>query len=294
VQVHGVSLPSDGTQNLEHARDRIDLRFGDLTDYAYALELLGEIRPDYLFHLAAQASVRRSWENPAATLITNITIQLHLLQAIIELGIAPRILVIGSADEYGAVRPDEIPISENTPLRPLNPYAVSKVTQDFMAYQYFLSHDLHIVRLRPFNHFGPRQRPGFVVPDFAKQIATIEAGLQEPVIRVGNLDAHRDFSDVRDIVRGYYLALAKGHAGQVYNLGSSHSYSIQDVLDKLIAMSRVSVRVEKDPSLVRPADIPMVSCDSSRFQRDTGWEPTYDIDQTLGDVLDEWRLRVGA
>ena len=292
VQVCGVSLPTDGTRNLDRVLERITLRFADLGDYDRVLELLDTTRPDLVFHLAAQASVERAWANPAGTLVNNVSVQLNLLQAIVALKLTPRMLVIGSADEYGAVSPADMPMDEDTPLRPLNPYAVSKIAQDYLGLQYHLSHGLHVVRVRPFNHIGPRQGPGFALADWCRQIASIEAGLQEPVMRVGNLDARRDFSDVRDIVRGYYLALMRGQPGQVYNLGSSHSHSMRDILDRLLAQSRVAVRVEVDPALVRPIDIPEVVCDCTRFKRDTGWEPQYDLDQTLRDVLDDWRKRV--
>ena len=292
VEVCGVSLPSDGTHNVKHILSRITLRLADLSDYRGVVELVDALRPDYVFHLAAQASVRRAWANPSETLVNNTTAQLNLLQAIVELGLDSRVLVVGSADEYGAVQPEDLPVDEDTPLRPLNPYAVSKVAQDYMGLQYHLSHGLHVVRVRPFNHIGPRQNTGFVVPDFSKQIAEIEAGLQEPVMRVGNLTAQRDFTDVRDIVRGYYLALTKGEAGQVYNLGSSRAHSIQSFLDRLLALSHVSVRVEPDPNRMRPSDIPAIVCDSGRFAQATGWQPERDIMDTLGDALDYWRQRI--
>lgn len=289
-----MSLPTDGTRNLEQALGRLTLRFADLGDYDRVLELLDALRPDAIYHLAAQASVERAWANPAGTLVNNVTAQLHLLQAVIALGLRPRILVIGSADEYGAVTPQDMPIDEDTPLRPLNPYAVSKVAQDYLGLQYHLSHQLYVVRVRPFNHIGPRQGPGFAVPDFCRQIAAIEAGQQEPVLRVGNLEARRDFSDVRDIVRGYALALSHGRPGQVYNIGAGRSHSIHEMLDRLLALSRVPIRVESDPALARPADIPEVVCDSRRFRQDTGWETHYDLEQTLRDVLDDWRQRTAT
>lgn len=227
-----------------------------------------------------------------STLVNNISIQLHLIQAIIALELDARILVVGSADEYGLVHPAELPITEETPLRPLNPYAVSKITQDYLGYQYHLSHGLHVVRVRPFNHIGPRQGPGFVVPDFARQIALIEAGLQEPVIRVGNLSASRDFSDVRDMVRGYYLALHAGKPGSVYNLGSGEAHSIEEVLQILLELSTAAIQVETDPALMRPSDIPVSVCDSSLFQADTGWKPEHSLRGSLQAVLDYWRTQV--
>jgi len=292
IEVFGICLPGESTRKLLSILDRIELYPVDLHDAADVRRLMGTIHPDLIFHLAAQASVERAWANPAETLATNITIQLNLLQAIIALGIAPRLLIVGSADEYGLVRPDDLPIDEDTPLRPLNPYAVSKVTQDFLGLQYHLSHHLPIVRVRPFNHIGPRQGRGFVVPDFCAQIARIEAGLAEPVLKVGNLSAQRDFTDVRDIVRGYYLALTKGTPGQVYNLGSSRAQSIQGIVDSLLGMSHVTVHVEMDPARMRPSDIPTLVCDSSRLQAETGWKPEYTLQQSLQDALDDWRERI--
>lgn len=292
IEISGACLPNESTRNLTALLKLITLYPVDLNDYRRVVELLAKAQPDYIFHLAAQASVERSWTHPAETLVNNITIQLNLLQAVIELGLKPRLLIIGSADEYGQVRPEDLPIAETAPLRPLNPYAVSKLTQDFLGYQYYLSHGLHIVRVRPFNHVGPRQGTGFVVPDFARQVARIELGLQEPVLRVGSLSAYRDFSDVRDIVRGYYYALYRGKPGEVYNLGSAHAHSIQEILERLLQLSTVQVRVEQDPQRMRPSDTPLFVCDNRRFREDTGWQPEYHLNTTLQDVLDYWRKRV--
>jgi len=292
IEVHGIVRPGHSTRNVDHILGRIALHPADLGEAAQVRELLAAIRPEHVFHLAAQASSRRSWENPRETLVTNITIQLGLLQAIVGEGLSPRVLIVGSADEYGLVGTEDLPIDENTPLRPLSPYAVSKIAQDYLGYQYHLSRGLDVVRVRAFNHIGPRQRPGFVVPDFASKIALIEAGLQEPVLRVGNLAARRDFTDVRDVARAYHLALAKGVAGEVYNIGSSRSYAIGEVLDRLLTMSRTPVRVEVDPSRMRPSDVPVRVCDGRRFRATTGWEPEYSLDRSLRDALDYWRGRV--
>jgi len=294
IDVHGIVRPAHSTRNVDHIRARIALHPIDLGDYPRVRELLTTIRPDYVFHLAAQASTKRSWEDPRETLVTNITIQLSLLQAIVDVNLGPRVLIVGSADEYGLVGEEDLPIDEGTPLKPLSPYAVSKIAQDYLGYQYHLSHGLDIVRVRPFNHIGPRQRLGFVVPDFASRIALIEAGLEEPVLLVGNLAAHRDFTDVRDIARAYYLALAKGVTGEVYNVGSSRCYAIREVLDRLLEMSRVSVKVKVDPDRMRPSDVPTRVCDPRRFQADTGWEPELDLARSLRDTLDYWRDRVGT
>jgi len=190
------------------------------------------------------------------------------------------------------VRPDELPIAEDTPLRPLNPYAVSKIAQEMLGLQYHLAHGLPVVMVRPFNHIGPRQRLGFVAPDFAHQVAEAEAGLREPVVEVGNLDVSRDFSDVRDIVRGYYLAITQGEPGEVYNLGSERAHSVRELLELLMAASRVKLEVRQDPLRLRPAEVPIMVSDCRKFRQRTGWQATIPFEQSVRDVLDYWRQRV--
>jgi GDP-4-dehydro-6-deoxy-D-mannose reductase len=201
-------------------------------------------------------------------------------------------LVVGSADEYGLVRPEELPIGEDTPLRPYNPYAVSKVVQDMLGYQYFASHSLHVVRVRPFNHIGPRQSAGFVTAAFAKQIAEAEAGRSPPVIKVGNLEAKRDFTDVRDMVAAYYLALSKGEPGEVYNIGFGTARSIREILDILLAESKIELTVQEDPTRLRLSEVPIVACDSRKFRECTGWEARIPLEESLRDILDYWREEV--
>lgn len=271
---------------------RVQLVRGDMMNVAFVVQMLGDVRPDYIFHLAGQASVGASWSDPEATYLTNILGQLHLLEGMLKKNIEARVLVVGTSEEYGAIQPDELPVDEQTPLRPGNPYAVSKVTQDLMGYQYWSAHQMQIVRVRPFNHIGPRQSDAFAVSSFARQIAEIEQGRRSPVVRVGNLESKRDFTDVRDIVRGYKLALDKGEAGQVYNLGSGIARRLSDVLDMMIAMSRVAITVEQDPARMRPSDVPELRCDASRFTAQTGWCPEIPIEQTLRDALDYWRAVV--
>jgi GDP-4-dehydro-6-deoxy-D-mannose reductase len=296
MEIVGVGLPTDRLDNIEHILQRISVRHLDLGVYTDVVALLREARPDHIYHLAAQASVPRAWADPEATLCNNIVAQLNVLRACVELDLKARILVVGSADEYGLI-PEEAMrensgIGEDTPLRPANPYAVSKIAQDYLGLQYHLSHGLHIVRVRPFNHIGPRQGLGFVVPDFCQQIAAIEAGEHEPIIRVGNLEARRDITDVRDMVRGYHLALTRGEAGQVYNIGSGRAHAIRDILDCLLGMSRVAIEVEPDPERMRPSDVPIMVCDNRRFVDDTGWQPTIALETSLRDALDDWRTRV--
>ena len=272
---------------------RIRLHTGDLlTDLGALKEFFVQARPDFVFHLAAQALVPAAWSDPWSTLENNIRGQLNVLLAAVHLGTLPRVLVIGSSEEYGIVPTEALPIRETYPLRPSNPYAVSKVGQDMLGYQYFASHDLPVVRVRPFNHIGPRQSPAFVAAAFAKQIAEVEAGIREPKVVVGNLDARRDLSDVRDIVRGYYLAASQGEPGDVYNLGAERSYPIRDLLERLIALSSVRPGIEFDPQRVRPSDMPDVVADCTKLRSRTGWRAEIPLQRSLQDTLDYWRKRV--
>lgn len=266
----------------------------DLTSREQVGDLLAEIQPAFIFHLAAQSNVQRAFADPEATLINNTVSQLNLLEALRNAAPMCRIMIACSSEQYGLVRPEDIPINESTPFRPNNPYAVSKIAQDALALQYFLSYKQPTIRVRAFNHIGPGQSDAFVTAAFAKQVALIEAGKQEPVISVGNLDAERDFSDVRDMVRAYHLAITHGEPGDVYNIGSGVSHTIQWVLDSLVSMSTVKVEVKQDPARMRPSDIPIMVCDPTKFQTRTGWHTQVPIEQTLRDILDYWRKEVGS
>jgi len=285
-------LRRDNTVNIAHLCHRITLYDGDLTNFPRVCEVIDETKPDLVFHLAAQASVSRSQEDPAGTLINNVLAELNILQAVIKARIDPMILIPGSYEEYGLVRPEELPVKETNPLRPTSPYGVSKVCQDFLGYQYFLSHGLRCIRVRPFNHLGPRQSEAFFVPSVAKQIAEAEAGISQPIIRVGNLEVKRDFTDVRDIVRGYYLALLRGEPGEVYNLGSGKMTSLRSIVDQMLAHSRAPLSIKQDPARLRPQDPPVSLCDYSKFREKTGWEPGIPLEQTLNNVLEYWRHRI--
>ncbi|MBI3825276.1 MAG: GDP-mannose 4,6-dehydratase [Candidatus Rokubacteria bacterium] len=293
-EVFGSSRWRSKTENIDHLRDRIHLIESDLRDLSSVQNLLRTAAPDYIVHLAAQSFVQASWHTPAETLNTNAISQVNLLEAIRERRAgAPRFLVIGSSEEYGLVHEDELPITETNPLRPLSPYAVSKVTQDLMGYQYFKSYGLPIIRTRAFNHEGPRRGDVFVTSNFARQIAEIESGRREPVMLVGNLKARRDYTDVRDMVRGYTLLLEKGEPGEVYNLCSGRAWSIQEVLDFLLNRATVrSIEVREDPSRLRPSDVPVLIGDASRMRKATGWRPEIPFEQTLSDLLEYWRRRV--
>src|SRR5712691_9438779 len=234
AEVFGSSRWRSKTENIEHLRSKITLIESDLRDLSSVRNLLESSSPDYVVHLAAQSFVGASWQTPAETLSTNIISQVNVLEAVRGLKMSPRFLAVGSSEEYGLVFEDELPIKETNPLRPLSPYAVSKVAQDLLAYQYFMSYGTDVVRTRGFNHEGPRRGPVFVASDFAKQIADIEKRAREPVIHVGNLEARRDFTDVRDMVRAYWMALEKGVPGEVYNICSGKAWRIKDVLDLLL------------------------------------------------------------
>jgi GDP-4-dehydro-6-deoxy-D-mannose reductase len=289
VEVFGTYRWRSRRDNIEHAEDRIRLLECDLGDMTALRAALSVARPDAIFHLAAQSFVPTSWTSPAETFHVNVTGQIHLFEAIRSLGMDPVVQIACSSEEYGLVHREETPIREENPLRPLSPYAVSKVAQDLLGYQYFRSYGLRAIRTRGFNHEGPRRGEVFVMSNFAKQIAAIEAGEQEPVMRVGNLDSVRDFTDVRDMVRAYWLAAERGVPGEVYNIASGRGITIREMLDRLLALARVEVAVETDPARLRPSDVEVLLGDSSKFRAATGWEPRIPLEQTLADSLDFWR-----
>lgn len=261
---------------------RVDLRIPSAVD-----DLIAALKPDRLYHLAAQAFVPQSWADPWETLENNIRAQINIIQSCLKHNLTgTRLLVVGSNEEYGRIQPDELPARETSSLRPDSPYGVSKLAQDFLGQAYFLSHKLPIVRVRPFNHIGPRQNSRFVAPNFARQIVAVERGESEPMVRVGNLDAQRDFTDVRDTVRAYEVALEKGQPGEVYNIASGISQPVRAVLDGLLAHSTVAINVEIDPARLRPSDTPMQRGDAAKLKAATGWEPAIPFDQTLKDILE--------
>jgi GDP-4-dehydro-6-deoxy-D-mannose reductase len=283
------------TEHVEPLRDRLTLVASDLRDPVSARALVTAARPDAVVHLAAQSVVEASWQIPAETLTTNTLCQVNLLEALRELRPQARVLVAGSSEEYGLVEPHELPIRETQPLRPLSPYAVSKVAQDLLGYQYFKSYGLAIVRVRPFNTTGPRRGPAFATSSFARQIAEAEAGLRQPVVEAGDLKPTRDFSDVRDIVRGYWLLLERGVPGEVYNLCSGRDWSIEQVLQLLIGQSKLArIDVRTDPARLRPSDVPVLRGSAEKAEQATGWRPRIRFEQTLGDLLEYWRRRVLA
>ena len=292
AEVFGSSRWRSKTENIEHLRSKITLIESDLRDLSSVRNLLESSSPDYVVHLAAQSFVGASWQTPAETLSTNIISQVNVLEAVRGLKMSPRFLAVGSSEEYGLVFEDELPIRETNPLRPLSPYAVSKVAQDMMGYQYFRSYGLPIIRTRAFNHEGPRRGEVFVTSNFAKQVAEIEAGLRDPVLFVGDLKPRRDYSDVRDVVRGYWLLLERGEPGEVYNLCSGRSWAIQQVLDFLLDQSTVKgMDVKTDPTRLRPSDVMWLEGDASKIEKAVGWKVEIPFERTLRDLLGYWRQR---
>jgi GDP-4-dehydro-6-deoxy-D-mannose reductase len=283
LEVWGCDL--SGTRRPYHPASLKTLS-ADLRDPEAARAVIAQARPNWIFHLAGQAFVGDSWADPWPTLEINLRSQVNLFEAVLAAGLEPRILVPGSAEEYGRVGREDLPVRETCPLRPDSPYSVSKVGQDLLGLQYYLSRQLPVVRVRPFNHIGPRQNRRFVAPAFASQIAAIEAGRQPPVLRAGNLEARRDFTDVRDMVRAYVLALERGEPGEVYNLGSGRSHSARELLERLLSMSKAAITVEIDPARLRPSDVPETVCDASKFRARTEWEPRISFEQSLRDLLD--------
>lgn len=288
IKIFGTMRWRSRPENVEHIKNKLHLIECDLTDASSVRKTIERIKPDWIFHLAAQSFVPTSWHAPSDTMTTNAIGQINVFEALRELKKDTKVQIAGSSEEYGMVYSDELPIKETNPLRPLSPYGVSKVAQDLLGYQYFMSYKMPIIRTRAFNHSGPRRGEVFVESNFAKQIASIERGLQEPVIKVGNLEAKRDYTDVRDIVRAYWLVLEKGIPGEVYNISSGKYYQIGEVLEKLLSLSKVKIKVEQDPARLRPSDVPVLLGDNSKFKKATGWKPEIPFDQTLKDILEYW------
>jgi len=291
AEVHGVVLPG-GAASWRPSGVRVVE--ADLEDPAAAGRAVASSRPDRIVHLAGQASVHRSWEDPAGTLRTNVLGVVNLLDAVRQEGLRPAVLVVGSADEYGPVPSAEPPLRETAPRRPASPYAVSKVAQAALAALYGPAGGLRVVATRTFPHTGPGRGEVFAESSFARQIAEIEAGLRAPVVEVGNLDAVRDFSDVRDVVRAYDLLLESGRGGEAYNVCSGRGRRVGDLLDALLSASTARVEVRVDPARLRPADVPALVGDPAKLVADTGWQPRIPFERTLRDLLDDWRGRVRA
>lgn len=287
--VSGTYLSENSLINVDSVKDRIKLYRLDLQDFEAVKGVILEEKPDVVFHLAALASPAKSIGDARHYILNNISVQLNLQDAVREAELNPTILIVSSAGVYGSDVADYGKLDENAPLNPADPYAFSKLAQDFLGLQYFLTYKIPIIRVRPFNHIGPRQSLDFAVASFAKKIADIESGKNDPILKVGNLEAKRDFTDVRDMVQAYVDLIEKGVAGDVYNAGSGKSITMREVLDKLLAFSTKDIKVEIDQSLFRPVDIPELVCDNTKLVQTTGWQPKIEIDQTLKDTLEYFR-----
>lgn len=290
MKIYGTTKRRSRLDYISQIKDKITLTECDITDSYSVYGAIKEVQPDIIFHLAAQSFVPTSWRSPIETIHTNIDGTLNILEAVRMIdSVDPVIQITGTSEEYGMVYTDEVPIKEANPLRPLSPYGVSKVACDLLGYQYHNSYGMKIVRTRAFNHTGKRRGSMFVTSNFAKQIADIEKRLQNPILEVGNLNAQRDFTDVRDIVRAYYLAVEKGDMGDVYNICSGNSIRIQQVLDLLLSMTDKKIEIKQVPSRMRPSDVEILQGDSSKFREKTGWKPEIPFEKTMEDLLNYWR-----
>ena len=294
VEILGLARWRSPTDNIRHILNRISLQFGDLLDSFSVRTILSEHKPDIIFHLAAQSYVAFSFLSPVVTLDTNIIGTCNLLEAVKELKISsnynPIIHICSSSEVYGQVNKEDIPIKEDVPLRPASPYAVSKVAEDMLGYQYWLSWGIKTLRTRMFTHTGPRRGDVFVVSNFAKQIAAIEAGVAPPVVKVGNLESIRTFTDVRDAVRAYWLLITKCIPGEVYNIGGVETMKVGEMLNMLLGLSSVkNIKVEIDPNRLRPSDVTLQIPSTNKFFKETGWKPEIKFEQTIKDTLNYWR-----
>lgn len=278
--------------HLEDILSEIHLIECELRDPFSVENLISREKPDLIFHLAAQSFVPTSWNSPIDTIHNNVAGQVNIFEAVRRKELPCKIQIACSSEEYGQVEPGEVPITEDNPLRPLSPYAISKVAQDYLGYQYHKSYGLHIIRTRTFNHTGPRRGEKFVTSNFAKQIAEIEKGIKPPVLYVGNLQAKRDFTDVRDVVRAYWLALQKGEPGECYNIASGSCCTIEEMLEVLLSYSSVTIEVKQDPERLRPSDVEILLGDYTKFHSQTGWTPQIPFKQTMEDLLQYWREHV--
>lgn len=291
-EVYGLCRPRSKTDHIESIKSKLHLEDADLLDSHSLYTTIARIKPDYIFHLAAQSFVPTSWVSPSVTLEVNVVGSGNLFEAVRQVGIDPVIQLACSSEEYGLVYANELPIKETNPLRPQSPYAVSKVAMDYLGYQYFCSYKMRIIRTRGFNHTGPRRGETFVTSNFAKQIALIEKNKQEPYISVGNVDAQRDWTDVRDMVRGYLMAVQKCDPGEVYNICTGKATKVSDMLTMLLSFSKVKATIQPDPLRLRPSDVPVLIGDNSKFVSKTGWKPEITFEKTMEDLLNYWRLRV--
>ena len=291
IRITGTYYSDSSLPMVDEIKDKVSLIKADLSKKEDMERVIHASNPDLVFHLAALTDPAESFKDPSETVTKNIAMEIHLLEGLKEKK-ETRILIVSSANVYGKVSPEDLPINEEVPFHPVNPYGVSKIAQDYLGSQYGISYDMDIVRVRPFNHIGPKQMPPFVIAAFAKKIAEIEKGKSQPFLEVGNLEAKRDFTDVRDMVIAYDLALSKCKSGNVYNIGSGKSYEIGEILDMFLSLSTVKIEVKREQSLFRPSDIPELVADASKFKKVTDWKPIIPIEKTVKDTLEYWRNSV--
>lgn len=260
----------------------------DLLNADETLKAVMKVKPDIIIHLAGQADVGLSWKIPQKTFEINVLAAVNLMEAVRSTNLQTRVVLIGSSDEYGQLREKGADVQEDLPLNPQTPYAVSKMAQEQMASIYVHAYGMNICMTRSFNHCGPGQREGFLFPDFASGIARVEKGTDE-YMRVGNLESSRDFTHVKDVVRAYRLIAEKGKPGEIYNIGSGKAYSAKDILNKMIAIAKCDIPVKQDPDRMRPSETPVICCNHEKLTKDTGWEPQFEIDEIISEVLQEWR-----
>jgi len=290
--VHGLVRWRSPRDNIVDVADRVTLHAGELRDLNSMVRVLKDVKPERIFHLAAQSYVDVSFQAPADTIHTNVIGTVNLLDAIRIAGIDPLIHICSSSEVYGQVRPDETPIRETNTFRPASPYAVSKVGEDMVALQYFLSYKIKTIRTRMFTHTGPRRGDVFAESSFAKQIAEIETGVRQNPVKVGNLDSVRTVLDVRDAVRAYWMLLDHCEPGEVYNIGGNRTMTVGEILETLESLARVPIRHEVDPARMRPSDVTLQIPDTTKFREATGWKPEIPPERTFADLLDYQRRRV--
>lgn len=292
TEVHGLVRWRSPLENIRGILPKIQLRHAELRDLNSMIRLMEDIRPDWIFHLAAQSFVTVSFEQPADTLHTNVIGTTNLLDAVRRTKLDPMIHICSSSEVYGQVREDELPINEHNPFRPASPYAVSKVGEDMIALQYFLSYGIKTIRTRMFTHTGPRRGDVFAESTFSKQIAEIEMGVRPNPVKVGNLNSVRTIADVRDAVRAYWLLLEKCTPGEAYNIGGNQTMTMGELLELLKSMASCPIEHEVDPALLRPSDVTMQIPDVSKFQSESGWAPEYDVKTTMADLLNYHREKI--
>ncbi|MBN2382302.1 GDP-mannose 4,6-dehydratase [bacterium] len=287
--VFGLIRPGENVTNLQSCLDKIHLVYGDITDRASLDAIMNRHSFGSIFHLAGEASAQKSFSAPELFYMVNILGTINLLEAVRHVQMHPRILLITSSEIYGFVQADQLPLQENTRFHPESPYAVSKTTVHFLGKQYYRNYGMQIIEARAFNHIGPRQALGFVVPDFCSQIAAIINTRREPVLSVGNLDDKRDFVDVRDVVRAYKMLSECGTPGSAYNICSGQSVAIRTILDNLIALSGEPITVFPDSTKMRPSRMPEIVGDNTKIQSEMNWLPKLSLVQSLADTLQYWR-----